>query len=274
MYRNIYEKLQEKIPLVHCITNYVTVNDCANTILAAGGSPIMADSILEVEEITSICNALVINIGTLNERVIESMIKAGKKSNEVGNPAILDPVGVGASTLRRETTFKLLKEISFSVISGNASEIISIYKESGTTSGVDANEEDKIDKENLNKMVQMCKDLSKRTGAIISLTGAIDIVASPDKANVVFNGNPLMSRVSGTGCMLSTVIGAYCGANKNDIFNATTLAVAHMGLAGEIAFKRLEEVQGGTSSYRIFLIDAMSQINYEILKEGIKIEAR
>lgn len=271
---NIYKNLQEQTPIVHCITNYVTVNDCANIILAAGGSPIMADSILEVEEITSICNALVINIGTLNERVINSMVKAGKRSNEITNPTILDPVGVGASTLRRETTFKLLDEISFSVISGNASEIKTIYKESGTTSGVDANEEDKIDEENLNQMVKMCKELSRKTGGIISLTGAIDIVATPDRANVIFNGNPLMGKVSGTGCMLSTVIGAYCGANKDDLFNTTTLAVAHMGLAGEIAFKRLEKNQGGTSSYKGFLIDAISQIDYKILKEGVKIETR
>ena len=274
MFRKIYENLQEKTPLVHCITNYVTVNDCANIILAAGGSPIMADSIIEVEEITSICNALVINIGTLNERVIESMIKAGKVGNQIGNPTILDPVGVGASTLRRETTFKLLEGVSFSIISGNASEIKTIYKESGTTNGVDANEEDKIEQENLDSMVQMCKELSKRTGAIVSLTGAIDIVASSHKANVIYNGNPLMSKVSGTGCMLSAIIGAYCGASKSDLLNATTLAVAHMGLAGEVAFKRLEEMKGGTSSYKTLLIDAISQINYEILKEGVRIETR
>ena len=271
---NIYENLQKKTPLVHCITNYVTVNDCANIVLAVGASPIMADSIIEVEEITSICNALVINIGTLNERVIDSMIKAGKRANEIGNPTILDPVGVGASSLRLETTFKLLEEIPFDIISGNASEIKTIYKESGRTSGVDANEEDKIEEENLDEMVEMCKALSRRTGAIISLTGAIDIVASPDKANVIYNGNPLMAMVSGTGCMLSTVIGAYCGSNRDDLFNATTLAVAHMGLAGEIAFEKLERIQGGTSSYKILLIDAISQINYEILKEGVKIETK
>ena len=271
---NIYDKLQNKTPLVHCITNYVTVNDCANIALAVGGSPIMADSIMEVEEITSICDALVINIGTLNERVIDSMIRAGKKANQIGNPTILDPVGVGASSLRRETTFKLLEEIPFSIISGNASEIKTIYKESGTTAGVDANEEDKIEEGNLDKMVQMCKDLSRRTGSIISLTGAIDIVANPEKANVIYNGNPLMEKVSGTGCMISAVIGAYCGANKDNLFNATSLAVAHMGLAGEIAFERLEETQGGTSSYKMLLIDAISQINYKILKEGVRIETR
>lgn len=271
---NIYENLKANTPLVHTITNYVTVNDCANIVLAVGGSPIMADSILEVEEITSICNALVINIGTLNERVIESMIKAGKKANEINNPTILDPVGVGASTLRRETTFKLLEQVPFSIISGNASEIKTIYKESGKTSGVDANTEDKIEDNNLDEMVEMCKNLSKRTGAIISMTGAIDIVANSDKANVIYNGNPLMSQVSGTGCMLSTVIGAYCGANKDNLLNATTVAAAHMGLAGEIAFEKLKQVDGGTSTYKMLLIDAISQINFKTLKGGVRIEAR
>lgn len=270
----IYSKLKEKTPLVHTITNYVTVNDCANIVLAVGGSPIMADSVLEVEEITSICSALVVNIGTLNERVIESMIRAGKKANEINNPTILDPVGVGASTLRRETTFKLLDEVNFSIISGNASEIKTIYKEGGRTTGVDANEEDKIEEDNLEEMVSMCKNLSKRTGAIISLTGAIDIVASSDKANVIYNGHPLMTQVTGTGCMLSAITGAYCGANKEDLFKATTLALAHMGLAGEIAFEKLKKVDGGRSSYKMFLIDAIGQIDLERLKEGVKIESR
>ncbi len=269
-----YEKLQEKTPIVHCITNYVTVNDCANIILAAGGSPIMADSALEVEEITSISDSLVINIGTLNERLIESMVKAGKKANKVGNPTILDPVGVGASTLRKNTTFKLLEEINFSVISGNASEIKAIYKEGGRTSGVDANEEDRIEEINLNQMVEICKKLSKKTGAIISLTGAIDIVAFKNKANIIYNGNPLMSKISGTGCMLSGLLGAYCGANKNSLFEATSLALAHMGLAGDLALEKLEEKQGGLSTYKILLIDAISQIDYKILKRGVKIETR
>lgn len=274
MIEKIYVNLQEKTPLIHCITNYVTVNDCANIVLAAGGSPIMADSILEVEEISSICNALVVNIGTLNERVIEPMVKAGKKSNELGNPTILDPVGIGASNFRKETIFKLLDEVDFDIISGNASEIKALYKESGRTSGVDANKEDKIEEENLNSMIDMCKNLSKKTNSIISLTGAIDIVATSDSANVIYNGNPMMAKVSGTGCMLSTVIGAYCGANPDNLLDATTLAVAHMGLAGEMAFKKLEKVRSGTSTYRTLLIDSISEIDLANLKEGVKIENR
>lgn len=272
--KSIYENVKKNIPLVHSITNYVTVNDCANIILAVGGSPIMADSALEVEEITSICNSLVINIGTLDERVIDSMIKAGKMANKIGNPTILDPVGVGASTLRLETTFKLLEEVSFSIIRGNASEIKTIYEKSGTTMGVDAKKEDKVRDENLDQMIDMCRELSKMTGAIICLTGAIDIVSDSVNTNVIYNGDALMSKVSGTGCMLSAIIGAYCAANKDDLFDATSLAVAHMGLAGEIASEKLKQTDVGVASYKMFLMDSVSQINQKILKEGVKIETR
>ncbi|WP_130805877.1 hydroxyethylthiazole kinase [Senegalia massiliensis] len=274
MFKEIYENVQHTTPLVHSITNYVTVNDCANIVLAAGGSPIMADGIEEVAEINSICDALVINIGTLNERVIKSMIKAGKKANEIGNPVILDPVAVGASQFRNEVTFKLLEEIQFSVIRGNASEIKTIYEGSGTTSGVDANEEDKVEEKSLDNMITLCKNLSKKTGAIIALTGAIDIVASDKNANIIYNGHYLMSKVTGTGCMLTNVIGTYCGANKNNILDSTSIAVAHMGLAGEVAFKKLQKADGGTSSYRMFLIDEISKMNYKKLKEGANIENR
>lgn len=272
--KKIYENVLEKTPLVHSITNYVTVNDCANIVLAAGGSPIMADGIEEVEEINSICDALVINIGTLNETVIKAMIKTGKKANEIGNPVILDPVAVGASAFRRETTFRLLEEIQFSVIRGNASEIKTIYEGSGTMSGVDAKEEDKVDEKNIDHWVALCKDLSKKTDSVIALSGAIDIVADHDRASIVYNGHPFMSKITGTGCMLTNVIGTYCGANKKTIFDSTLLAVASMGLAGELAFKKLQEVDGGTASYRMFLIDAMSKMNDETLKGGLKIESR
>src|SRR5450830_1176193 len=118
MFTKILQNVKEKTPLVHCITNYVTVNDCANILLACGCSPIMADDMGEVQEITSICNSLYINIGTLNERTIRSMLTAGKKANELSRPVVLDPVGAGASSLRTSTTFDLLKQVDFSVIRG------------------------------------------------------------------------------------------------------------------------------------------------------------
>lgn len=274
MFKKIFENIKSKTPLVHCITNYVTVNDCANILLACGGSPIMADDKNEVEEITSICNALDINIGTLNERTIESMLLAGKKSNELSHPVVLDPVGAGASKLRTETTFKLLNEISFSVIRGNISEIKTVYAGSGTTKGVDADVSDIVTEENLNEAVEFAKKLSEKTGSIIAITGAIDIIADNNKAYIVRNGHAMMSKITGTGCMLTALITAFCGANTDNLLDATATAVAMMGLCGELAYENVIKNNGGTSSYRTYLIDEISKITSKTLEEGAKIEVR
>lgn len=161
MFEQILENINSKKPLVHCITNYVTVGDCANIVAACGASPIMADDYNEVEDITSICNALVLNIGTLNERTVKSMIRAGKKANALRHSVILDPVGAGASKLRTETTYTLLDEIEFSVIRGNISEIKTIAYGNGTTKGVDADISDTVTEENLSKSIEFVKELSK-----------------------------------------------------------------------------------------------------------------
>ncbi len=274
MLKKILENVSNQPPLVHCITNYVTVNDCANIVLACGGAPIMADDANEVEEIIAICNALVINIGTLNERTVASMIKAGKKANALGRPVILDPVGAGASSLRTDTVFKLLKEVQFAVIRGNVSEIKTIDSGSGTTRGVDADISDAVGEDNLEAMVAFAKDLSQKTGAVIAITGAIDIVADCQKALVIRNGHPMMSRITGTGCMLSAVIGSYCGANPEALLLATAAAVSGMGLCGELAYEKVVAQQAGTASFRTFLIDAMSRMDARTLAGGSKIETR
>lgn len=275
MDNNIIKNVRETVPLVHNITNYVTVNDVANILLACGGSPIMADDVGEVVEITSICGGLNINIGTLNARTIESMILAGKRANELGHITVLDPVGAGASNLRTETALCLLEEIHFSVIRGNVSELKALFGGEGKTKGVDADIADGVTEENLDDMVQFAKQLSKKTGAVIAMTGAIDIVAEGNRAYAIRNGNPLMSKITGTGCMLSGVVTAYCVANPDHLLDAASAAVAVMGLCGEIAYERLMNTKlGGTSSYRTYIIDAMSLINDNTLEGGIKIEAR
>lgn len=274
MFEKILTTISNQPPLVHSITNYVTVNDCANIVLACGGAPIMADDINEVEEIIAICNALVINIGTLNERTVAAMIKAGKKANSLGRPVILDPVGAGASTLRTNTVFKLLKEVQFSVIRGNVSEIKTIDQGSGTTKGVDADISDAVNEENLDKMVVFAKALSAKTGAVIAITGAIDIVADRHKALVIRNGHPMMSRITGTGCMLTTVIGSYCGANPDELLLATAAAVSCLGLCGERAFAKVQAHEAGTASFRTYLIDAMSRMDSQTLEGGMKVETR
>ena len=157
MLKTAFENLRSRCPLIHNITNYVTVNDCANMVLACGASPIMADDAAEVEEITAICGGLNINIGTLNSRTVTSMLLAGKKANQLGHPVVLDPVGAGASHLRTDTAFRLLREVQFTVIRGNISEIKTLASGAGTTKGVDADVADKVTEENL-------EDVYKRQG--------------------------------------------------------------------------------------------------------------
>lgn len=270
----LINQVRSKSPLVHNITNYVTVNDCANVLLASGSSPIMADDIEEVADITSICNALVINIGTLNLRTIASMIKAGKKANELQQPVILDPVGAGASKLRTDTVFKLLEEVKFTVIRGNISEIKTLYAGSGSTKGVDANVEHLITADNVHEAVALAKELSERIGAIIAVTGAIDIIANNQKAYLVNNGHAMMGQITGTGCMLSALIGAFCAANTEQQLEATVAAIGMMGLAGELAYTETIAKAGGTASFRMHLIDFISKIDGQMLKEGMKIEVK
>lgn len=274
MFREIFENIQKKKPLVHCITNYVTVNDCANMLLAIGASPVMADDVNEVEDITSIASALVINIGTLNSRTIDSMILAGKKANEIGIPVVLDPVGCGASKFRTNTTFKLLKEIHCSAIRGNISEILTVAKGSGTTKGVDADESQAVTEENLDQVIAFAKELSIKTNAIIAITGAIDVLCDDTESYVIRNGNALMSKITGTGCMLTTVIAAFLASNNENKLQAVCTAVSIMGISGELGYKRIINEDLGTSSYRTFIIDYMSKMNYELFREGEKIEIR
>ena len=274
MFDQMLTNVRKRAPLVHCITNYVTVNDCANILLACGGSPIMADDIREVEEITSICQALVINIGTLNERTIQSMLMAGKKANELGHPVILDPVGAGASRLRTETAFSLLENIQFSVIRGNISEIKTLCGGSCRTQGVDACAADRVSEDTLEEAVTFAKSLAKQTSAIIAMTGAIDIVANDQRAYIIRNGRPMMSRITGTGCMLTCVIGAYCAANSSTLLEAVAAAVCLMGLCGELAQDKTNQLGGGTATFRTNIIDAMSQMEAYTLKAGAKIEDR
>lgn len=274
MFKNIFENVQKETPLVHCITNYVTVNDVANALLATGGSPIMADDPKEVEDITAICAALVINIGTLNERTIHSMLKAGKKANGLFHPVVLDPVGAGASAFRTETTFELIDTIAFSVIKGNISEMKTIYAGNGTTKGVDADVSDTVTEDTLSEAVVFAQELSARTQAVIAITGAIDIVANSQQAYIIRNGHPNMAKVSGTGCMLTGLIAAFCGANSKNMLDATAAAVCMMGLSGELAHEKVMENDAGTSSYRTYIIDEISMMSVDKLSGGAKIENR
>lgn len=273
MFQNMFANVREKCPLIHNITNYVTVNDCANVLLACGGSPIMSDDKEEVAEITTICSGLNINIGTLNQRTIVSMLIAGKKANELSHPVVLDPVGAGASKLRTETAMQLLEEVKFAVIRGNISEIKTLALGSGTTKGVDADIADRVTEENLDDVVAFAKTFAEKTGAVIAITGAIDIVADDKKAYCIRNGHPMMASVTGTGCQLSAMTAAFVTANPEHPLEAAAAAVSAMGYAGEMAYNRLNEMDGN-STYRNYIIDAIYNMTPEILEKGANYEVR
>ncbi|MCF2554524.1 hydroxyethylthiazole kinase [Faecalicatena contorta] len=267
------ENVRNSVPLVHNITNYVTVNDVANVLLACGGSPIMSDEPEDVAEITSICGGLNINIGTLNQRSIEGMFVAGKRANELGHPILLDPVGAGASTLRTNTAVKIMDELKLDVVRGNISEIKTLALGSGTTKGVDADVADAVTEENLDDAVAFAKDFAKKAGCIVAITGAIDLVSDGDRCFVIRNGRPEMGKITGTGCQLSGMMTAFVVANPEQKLEAAAAAVCTMGLAGEIGWSRMQEGDGN-STYRNRIIDAIYNMDKETLDKGAKYEVR
>lgn len=257
-------EVRAKAPLVHNITNYVTVNDCANALLALGASPIMADDIGEVSEIVALSQALVINMGTLNQRTINSMIAAGKAANQLGIPVIFDPVGAGASGLRNNTAREIVTQVKLSVVRGNISEISCLAGLSSSTKGVDAGESD-AKKDG----AVIAKSLAQRLGCTVAITGAVDYISDGARLAKITNGHEMLGKVTGTGCMTTSLVGATCGVT-NDYYIGAVAGVAAMGLAGEIGFV----VAGakGTGSFRVALLDALSKMEAEQFKRSAKID--
>ena len=273
MLKECLDQVRKTAPVVHNITNYVTVNDVANVILACGGSPIMSDEPEDVADITSICGGLNINLGTLHKTSIEGMLKAGHRSNELGHPVLLDPVGAGASRFRTETALKLIKEIKFSVIRGNVSEIKTLAYGSGSTKGVDADVADAVTEENLDEAVAFAKAFAEKANCVVAITGAIDLVSDGKSCYVIRNGRPEMGKITGTGCQLSGMMTAYITANPEHTLEAAAAAVCVMGLAGEIGFSRMQDGDGN-STYRNRIIDAIYNMDAKTLEEGAKYELR
>lgn len=265
------DRVREVKPLVHNITNYVTVNDCANVLLGAGASPVMADDAGEVEEIVAISSALVINIGTLNPRTIEAMLIAGKRANQLGVPVILDPVGAGASNLRTETAQRLVREVKFAVIRGNVSEIKTLTGAGGETRGVDAADSDAVSGNNLHSVKQTAASLAAALGTVVAITGAVDVISDGKSSCFIENGHPMMANVTGTGCMCTALIGACCGVS-DDHFTAAAAAVMQMGLAGERAHTRLQDGQKGNATYRNYILDEICLMDGAALAEGGRVK--
>lgn len=268
---NLIEKLREESPLTHCITNVVTVRDCANAVLAVGGSPIMANAPEEAEEIVSIANSLVINIGTLTEEQIETMKKSAKQATKMEKPFVLDPVGIGISKIRNETPIDIIKESKPAIIRGNLSEIkaiamfYGILDECTTAKGVDVADTDIISEDTLEINAQIVKNIAEKLDTTIAVSGPIDIVSNGKEVYALKNGNPMMANITGTGCMLGCIMGAY--AAIDDSLLAAITATTVMSIAGEIAAKTATDNNQGTGSFGTYLIDELSKMNPETFKE-------
>lgn len=262
-------QIKEKNPLTHCITNSVTINDCANAVLAIGGSPFMAEDAEELEEVVTIADALVINIGKLSKEQINSMNVSAKVANETDTPIILDPVGVGVTELRNKTTMDLINNYNMAAIRGNITEIKSIAKlvgvidENNTAKGVDVNIDDIITEENLSTNGEIIRELAEKLDTTILASGPIDILSDGKTTIAIDNGDDMMPLITGSGCMLSSIVGSCIGGSTP--LEGSLVAILAMNLAGEKARAKVDEKDEGTGSFRAYLIDYIYKTNAESL---------
>ena len=233
------KSIKEKNALTHCITNSVTINDCANAVLAIGGSPFMAEDAEELEEVVTIADVLVINIGKLSKDQIESMKISAETANKTNTPIVLDPVGVGVTELRNRTTLNLIENYDITAIRGNISEIkaianlVGVLDESNTAKGVDVNADDIITEENLKANGDLICTLAKKLNTVILASGPIDILSDGETTVVIDNGDDMMPLITGSGCMLSSIVGSCIGGSNP--FDGSLAAILAMIIAGEKA---------------------------------------
>lgn len=252
--------LREKKPLIHNITNYVVMNYTANALLAMGASPVMAHAQNEVEDMVAFAGALVLNIGTLTDDWISSMIKAGKKASRLKTPIVLDPVGSGATPLRTNSARNIISQTKITVIRGNASEILSLRDENSKTKGVDSIH-------SVDEAAEAARNLADELHTTLAITGPVDLITDGTRVLRVSNGHPLMGYVTGTGCTATATIGAFLAVD-NDPLSATATALAYFGLAGEVA----AETASAPGSFMIQMLDALYTITPNQLRERCQIQ--
>lgn len=272
MLKEMLDNVRKTSPLIQNITNYVTANDCANITLAWGASPIMSDCEEETEDMAGICMGLNINMGTLNSRTAGTMLAAGKAYNVRKKTVILDPVGVGASRYRKALARDLMEKVKFTAVKGNISEVRTLITGTSGSRGVDADLGEAVTEENLEQYIPLAKKFAEDTGAVVVITGAIDLVADASRAFVIRNGHSAMSRITGCGCMLSSILTACMAANPAKPLEAAAASVAAMGLCGERACRRMEREHAGNASCRTWMIDEIYNLTGEELEKGADYE--
>ena len=265
--------IKENSPLIHCITNPISINDCANVILGLGASPIMAEHPKEVSEITRLSSALCLNIGNITDARMSSIMISGQTAYENNIPSVLDIVGITCSTLRYDFITKFLEKVKPSVIKGNLSEIKKLAQSRASYIGIDSTE--KLDTENdLMEAVSIVKDLAAHTGCTIVASGMTDIISDGNLAACIYNGSPAMSRITGTGCILNVVIGTMLASQYSNTMEKSVLATAILGICGEIGYSLSindkSPLQLGT--YHMNLLNALSTVSPYDIKERVKIK--
>ena len=273
-FKDALKNVKETVPLTFCITNFVTVTDCANAALAIGGSPIMSNGAEEGGEIVNIANALVINIGTLSKSQNELMRNSANKAKEIGKPIIFDPVGAGVSALRNDMTKEIVENYPLALVRGNMSEIKAITQlinlnlnenNDAAGKGVDVAESDIISKDTLESNAIIVKQLATELNAVVIASGPIDIISDGNLTFGLENGDEMMPLITGSGCMLTTIIGSYVGANDALVGGITACAL--MAIAGENAAEYVRANDLGTGSFRTLLIDNLYKLDAEELVE-------
>jgi hydroxyethylthiazole kinase len=252
-------ELRNRRPLVHHITNTVTINDCANATLAIGGAPVMADAVEEVEEMAGLADALVLNIGTLSRQQVLAMVEAGHKANAKGIPVILDPVGAGATRMRTDSSKLLLDVLKIAVLKGNAGEIGVLAGTGGKVRGVDSGGL-------TGDVAGVARQFAREAGIVVTVSGATDIVTDGTRTVLVDNGHPMMGRLSGTGCMAASMTGAFCAVCTDRVL-ASAAALAAFGIAGERAAAQAK----GPYSFKTALMDEIAALTPADLAAHAKI---
>ena len=249
------EKVRRQKPLIHHLTNFVTIYDCANIVKVFGASPVMAHAREEVADMAGIASALVLNIGTLTQEFVDAMLLAGRSANEKGIPVVFDVCGAGATRFRDDKCLEILDKVNVSIIKGNSSEIARIAGEDVQTKGVDAATVDK-------NLQDVARDLAKKRGLTVVITGKEDIVTDGKRVVLVLNGDPMMADIVGTGCMATSVIGTFA-AVESDSVAASVSGLVCYEVAAEIAAK--EALGPGTFKEKLF--DAVYNLDSKIIKE-------
>jgi len=237
-------------PLIHHMTNSVVTNLTANITLCLGASPVMATAAEESAEMASHAGALLLNIGTLDPRLVESMVAAGEKANELGIPVIFDPVGAGATRLRTESAGLLMSRLKISVIKGNAGEVLSLCGRTDCVRGVDS-EGASFDRDAF-------RGLATMTGAVVGVTGETDFVTDGENDASVAFGHPIMGRITGMGCAATTAVACFVAAG-GPLLERVTGGLAAFGIAGRLAADK----SYGPGTFVPNLLDALASLSEE-----------